>query len=30
LVDDAPVFNSTKAGKGIDLEKRNRFKELTV
>jgi DnaB-like helicase C terminal domain len=30
LVDDAPVFNSTKAGKSIDSEKRNKFKELTV
>jgi len=30
LVDDAPVFNSSKSGKTIDSEKRNRFKELTV
>jgi len=30
LVDDAPVFNSSKSGKAIDSEKRNRFKELTV
>ena len=30
LVDDAPIFNSSKSGKAIDSEKRNRFKELTV
>lgn len=30
LVDDAPVFNSTKSGKTIDSEKRNKFKELMV
>ena len=30
LMDDAPVFNSTKAGQSIDNDKRKRFKELTV
>jgi len=30
LVNDAPVFNSSKSGQKIDNEKRNRFKELTV
>ena len=30
LMDDAPVFSSSKAGQSIDSEKRNRFKELTV
>jgi len=30
LVDDAPVFNSTKAGQTMTEDKRSRFKELTV
>jgi predicted ATP-dependent serine protease len=30
IVNDAPVFNSTRSGQKIDDEKRNRFKELTV
>ena len=30
LVDDAPVFNSSKSGRTIDPEKRSKFKELTV